>query len=239
MSCNNRCQHSNSLALLLVTLCLSVLAPLAAQAAIHACKLADGSITYQDNACAVTPKPEKKKASRSAAIPFSIDKSWFEKPSVVPDRAVCTEAGCHCGMFSRKFKNGLPLAIADSLYLDGSWHRFDSTVLQLELPADNPFAKMDLKNERDEAACNILMSQKTLRLFGDDVLRELRNKKRYAEERGLDNPDDCDAGDMLACEYTDLIAIYDSIQTDIKSLRNVTRLQDESDVLETAVSNQP
>lgn len=231
--------HRNSVVRLLAILCLWTIPLLGAQAAIHACKLPDGSVTFQDNACAVVPEPKKKAVAQTETIPFAIDKSWFDKPSVIPDRAVCTQAGCHCGMFSRKFKSGLPLAVADSLYLDGSWHRFESTLIQLELPTDDPFAKSDLRNERDEAACNILMSQKTLRLFGDDVLSELRSKKRYAEERGLDNPDDCDAGDMLACEYTDLIAIYDSIQTDIKSLRNISRLNEEIDPLETAVSDLP
>jgi len=131
----------------------------------------------------------------------------------------------------------LPLAIADALYLDGSWHRLENTLLQLDMPGKNTFELPDLQKERDEAACNILMSQKTLRLFGDEVLRELRTKKRYAEERGLDNPEDCDNGDDTVCSYTDMIMLYDRIQGDIKGLKRNSRESD--DTLESAENALP
>lgn len=134
-------------------------------------------------------------------------------------------------MFSRKFKDGLPLAIADALYLDGSWHRLDSTVLQLEKDDLSSIDRADLRNERDEAACNILMSQKMLRVFGPDILRDLRNKKRYAEDRGLDDPADCVSGDEVACTYTDLITLYERIQMDIKALRSRSRIASDDDDL--------
>jgi len=127
-------------------------------------------------------------------------------------------------MFTRKFENGLPFAIADALYLDGSWHRFDNTLIALEALDLNATKRRSLRLERDEAACNILMSQKTLQLFGADVLRELRNKKRYAEDRGLDDPMDCDAGDALVCSHTDLIDVYERIRSDIKALSNRERI---------------
>lgn len=134
-------------------------------------------------------------------------------------------------MFSRKFKGGLPQAIADALYLDGSWHRFESTMMQLEQAELTAFARADLRKERDEAACNVLISQKILRLFGAQVLRELRAKKRYAEERGLDDPAACDSGDDLACTYTDLIAVYERIQADIKSMSGRARFESDEDDL--------
>ena len=168
---------------------------------------------------------------KEAAIPFGIEKTWFDTPAVVPDRAICTDSGCHCGMFSRKFKNGLPLAIADALYLDGSWHRLDSSIMQLEVDNLSSMAQADLRKARDEAACNILMSQQVLRSYGDDVLRELRDKKRYAEDRGLDDPAECDAGDTLVCSYTDLITIYERIQLDIKAMRSRARVEPEEETM--------
>ena len=188
-------------------------------AAIHACKQADGSVTFQDSACPVVVKKAPKVSSVASSIPFGLDKSWFEKPEVAPDRAICTEAGCHCDMYSRTFDSGLPLAVADALYLDGSWHRLDIKMDQLSNEPGNAVTRSDLNREIDEAACNILMSQQTLRLFGTKTLRALRDQKRYAEDRGLDNPDDCDAGDDLVCKYTDTIAIYERIQADIRSLK--------------------
>lgn len=200
-----------------------------ASAAIHACKLADGTVTFQDTACPVIPVVKAKAAPKKKSIPFGIEKTWFDKPSVIPDRAICTKTECHCGMYSRQFDNGLPFAIADALYLDGSWHRFDSTLILLEDLSLSATKKNVLRKERDEAACNILMSQKTLELFGADVLRELRNKKRYAEDRGLDDPADCDAGDMIVCEHTDLIDVYARIQSDIKAMRTRARVDSEVD----------
>ncbi len=140
-------------------------------------------------------------------------------------------------MYSRKYKNGLPLAIADALYLDGSWHRLESTLIALELPDKNVFERADLRKERDEAACNILMSQKTLRLFGTKVLTDLRQKKRYAEERGLDNPEDCDAGDTMVCTYTEMVQLYDRIQGDIKALRRNARITEEQSLLEATAND--
>lgn len=213
----------------MVLCCLFLLPAPTANAAIHACRLADGTVTFQDTACAVVPKAKAKKANKQPTIPFGIEKTWFDTPPVVPDRAICTKTECHCGMYSRKFKGGLPIAIADALYLDGSWHRLDSTLLQLEDTSLNSIAKADLRKARDEAACNILMSQQILRTFGDEVLRELRDKKRYAEDRGLDNPADCDAGDNLVCSYTDLITVYERIQVDIRAMRGRARVESDDD----------
>lgn len=204
--------------------------------AIHSCQLADGTVTFQDTACPIIPVAKAKAAPKKKSIPFGIEKTWFDAPSHVPDRASCTKTECHCGMFTRKFENGLPFAIADALYLDGSWHRFDSTLLSLEELNLNATKRRELRLERDEAACNILMSQKTLQLFGADVLRELRNKKRYAEDRGLDDPADCDAGDMLVCTHTDLIDVYQRIRSDIKALSTRGRVasDEDKDVLATS-----
>lgn len=215
----------------IAALCWVFLLPQNAYSTINACRLADGTVTFQDTACPVIPKAKVKKAPKKAAIPFGIEKTWFDMPAVVPDRAICTDSGCHCGMFSRKFKNGLPLAIADALYLDGSWHRLDSTIVQLQDESLSSIAQADLRKARDEAACNILMSQQVLRSFGDDVLRELRDKKRYAEDRGLDDPAECDAGDTLVCSYTDLIMVYERIQSDIKAMRGRARIESDDETV--------
>lgn len=214
-------------------LCLFLLPAHTVSSAIHTCTLADGTVTFQDTTCVVIPKAKAEKVRKKAAIPFGMEKTWFDTPAVAPDRAICTKTGCHCDMFSRKFKNGLHLAIADALYLDGSWHRLDSSIMLLEDNTLGSVDRADLRKARDESACNVLMSQQVLRLFGDDVLRELRNKKRYAEDRGLDNPADCDAGDDLVCSYTDLITLYERIQSDIKALSSRARVTSDEDTLAT------
>ncbi len=220
--------------------CLLLLPLSNAFSAIHSCRLADGTVTFQDSPCAVIPVKADKPKARVAKVPLGMAKSWFDKPSVVPDRAICTKSGCHCDMYSRKFKSGLPLAIADALYLDGSWHRLDSSLLMLELGENTLSAtdRIDLQKERDEAACNILMSQQILRLYGKEVLRELRNKQRYAEDRGLDDPADCDAGDTLVCTHTEAIDLYSRIRADIKALTNQSRIATDDESLATSENEQ-
>jgi len=212
--------------LLVLIVSLWLMSVTTASAGIRACKQADGSVVFQDSVCEVVQQVQTK-SREQGRIPFGIEKSWFDTPSVVPDRAICTPSGCHCGMFSRKFKYGLPLAIADSLYLDGNWHRLESTLMRLELESNSSIELADLRRERDEAACNILMSQKTLRLYGNEVMKELNAKQRYAEERGLDDPAECDAGDLVVCEHTDSITLFERIKNDIRSLKNSPRVSDD------------
>ena len=194
------------------------------QAGITTCTLDDGSVVFQDTVCAVIPEPESKSVSVANNVPLGIDKTWFDAPSAIPHSVECTFAGCDCGEYSREFKHGLALAIADALYLDGSWHRFEIKMSQVERSIQGTTEFGDLLQERNEAACNILMSQKTLRLFGESALKQLRVQKRHAEDRGWDNPADCDAGDAAICEHTDNIALYNRIISDIQALSITARV---------------
>jgi len=192
------------------------------------CTLADGSVVFQDTACTVEPKPAAKPVSIANTIPLGIEESWFDSPGIKPNETVCTQRGCDCGKYFREFKNGLPMAIADALYLDGSWHRLEAKLSQLEITALGSAEYELLKAERDEAACNISMSQKTLRMFGEKTLAKLRGQKRHAEDMGWDNPEDCDAGIARVCEHTDNIALYNRIRSDIRALSIAARTSDDS-----------
>jgi len=156
-------------------------------AGITTCTLDDGSVVFQDTACAAIPEPITKTTPVANIVPLGIDKSWFDTPGDIPYRADCTRAGCDCGEYYREFKYGLAQAIADGLYLDGSWLRFDATVNQLELTTHDhsSIEYHDLLKERNEAACNILMSQKTLQLYGKHALKQLQTQKRKAIDMGV------------------------------------------------------
>lgn len=211
---------------LLAMLCLSQFAAPTAFGGIKVCKLSDGTVVFQDTECAVIPKTaENTSATGPKTIPFGIEKSWFDEPPVMPARAACNDSGCQCGDNRRKFDSGIAMALADALYLDGSWHRLEATLAEMARSSFNHPEIDDLSRQRDEAACNILMSQLTLRMFGEQTLAQLRAKKRYAEDRGLDNPDDCDAGDISICEYTDNIALYHRLLSDIKALATMARVE--------------
>lgn len=192
---------------------------------IFSCPTANGSVTFQDTPCAVSKKPEKTKKKRLARVPFGIHKSWFEKPQIVPDDAYCSKSGCQCDAYSRDFDSGLALAIADALYLDGSWHRLSGKLIEYNNHVGSSAEKQHVKLDVNEAACNILMSQKILKLYAEDALKDLRRDKRYAEDRGWDTYDDCLEGNTTACQYADKTALYDRIQLDIKNL-HVSRYKD-------------
>jgi len=196
-----------------------------AHAGIKSCTLADGSTVFQDTPCVVIPKTNADASPKPKAVPFGIEKTWFDVPDT-NERAFCTATGCDCGDSRRQFENGLPLAIADALYLDGSWHRLEATLSQMQLSTTATYEYEDLMRERDEAACNILMSQKTLRMFGADVLAQLRDSKRYAEDMGLDDPEDCEAGQINVCEHIDNIDLYKRISSDIRALTRTSRNND-------------
>jgi len=204
--------------------CLSILPAHGLNAGITACKLADGSVVFQDTACIVTPEHRADKKPTNRPIPLGIEKTWFDQPSVVPHLVACSSLGCDCGEYFREFKNGLPIAVADALYLDGSWHRLEATLAQLELTSKGSLEYHELADERDEAACNILMSQKTLRMFGQKAVDMLRTRKRYAEDMGWDNPNDCDAGLPNRCDHSDNIALYHRILSDSKALGRTARI---------------
>lgn len=208
--------------------CLCSLAVQLTHAGITKCTLADGSIVFQDTVCTVIPKPEVKTEPPIKTIPFKMDKTWFDAPSVVPHQVVCTKSGCECGAYYREFDSGLATAIADALYLDGSWHRLEQTLSEIKLSELRSPRYFELARERDEAACNILMSQKTLRMFGERALAELRTKKQHAETNGLDKPDECDAGNLDICEHTNDIALYNRILADIQALSGTARTNDDS-----------
>ena len=189
-------------------------------AAIYACKTPSGT-TFQDNPCklvaASADKTVKKKQFNK--LPVDIEKSWLEKPISATYTAWCDKNGCECGPYDRVFDAGMVLAVADALYLDGSWHRYDSYSLQLVQEQHDGSKKIAINTALDEAACNILMSQTILRKYTGAALKELRASKREAEDRGYDTPEACGLEDTEACEIYSKYELYQRMMQDIKALK--------------------
>jgi len=186
-------------------------------AAIHACTTADGSTIFQDQPC---PRqvPVESKAMVAARAPLGIHDSWFVKPAQSQGRAFCDKRGCECARHERSHDGSLARAIADALYMDASWHRYEvSEALWQETPVDSSqrFAR---RADLIEASCSVMMSQQILKQFADPALAELRRKAQEAEERGYDIPDVCDSGDMIACDYYDAIELFKRLSRDSRAL---------------------
>jgi len=187
-------------------------------AAIHACTTADGSTIFQDRPC---PRrvPVESNAMVSARAPLGIHDSWFVKPEQSQGRAFCDKRGCECEKHERSHNGSLTRAVADALYMDASWHRYEvSEALWQETPV-NSSRRYDRRADLIEASCSVMMSQQLLKQFADPTLTELRNKAQEAEERGYDIPDVCDSGDMTACDYYDAAELFKRLSRDAHALQ--------------------
>lgn len=175
-------------------------------------------------------------------LPAGMHNSWFDRPEFAVGTAICDRGGCQCGEIRRGHDSGLNFAVADSLYLDGNWHRYEAAIAQLQSASTGAAQARELEAGVSDAACDILISQETLKRFGDEALRSMRTKARNAEDRGSDYPELCDTEtpsessddsndlarfdmasfkvfDEQACErYTDLIR-YRNMVNDAQALR--------------------
>ncbi len=191
--------------------------PSGVRAAIYACPTGDGTTVFQDRPC---PRavPVETPAMQAARAPLGIHDSWFVKPLHAEGRAFCDKRGCECGPHERRHNGSLARAVADALYMDTGWHRYDiSEALWLETPV-NSARRYDSRAEMTEASCAVMMSQQLLKQFAEDVSAKLRQMALQAEERGYDIPDPCDAGDDLACDYYDAMILYQRLARDAKAL---------------------
>ncbi len=189
-------------------------------AGVYSCKTANG-VTFQDSPCTLAKAPENKpkvKQSRNRQ-PAGIHKTRLENPSGSRYSAWSDMNGCECGPYDKAFDAGAQLAVADALYLDGSWHRYDNLKLQLRGEAHDAAKKFEISTALEEAACEILMSQKIIKKFTRFTLKELKSVKVDAQARGYDTPDACDGGDFVACDYYSKIELYQRMLLDIKALK--------------------
>lgn len=175
-------------------------------------------MVYQDSPCPFK-KSLKPTSKASNGYPLAIHESWFEIPEQAQERAFCDRRGCECDHQVKKHQNSLIKAIADALYIDGSWHRYEASYqVWLQTPTSSPesFEAHDLMQE---ASCDVMMSQTLLRKFANDAMVILRKHMRTAEERGYDVEQPCLDGIPEACELFDFVQYYKQIQIDSASLR--------------------
>ncbi len=185
--------------------------------AIFACQTGQ-DVVYQDAPCAIKKSPKLVAKTRNK-YPLAIDESWFDIPEQAEERAFCDRGGCECGRIEKNHRNSLVQAIADALYIDGSWHRYTSSY---EVWLNTPTSSADSYEAREqmlEASCDVMMSQTLLRNFAEAAMAVLRKQVRTAEERGYDIEQPCLEGIPEACEFFDYVQYYKRIQADSASLR--------------------
>jgi len=170
---------------LLCAVGLSLLAcsPGIVRAGIHVCPVAGGADQYQDRPCEApappgtdTPEPAAPDtADRLVRAPAGIAPGWLARPERARYQAFCDRRGCECGSLERFFHDDLSIAVADALYIDGAWLRYESRVAAMDA-ATSSMARFAAHAELDDAACDLLMSQRTLHLFVEPTLERLRHE---------------------------------------------------------------
>lgn len=195
-------------------------------AGVYACAKAGGGTVFQDNPCPVVKSPELPSKPKATNFPLGIHNSWFDKPKHAPDIAFCSKRSCDCGPFVRRNKAGMTQAIADALYLDGSWHRLENALLALQKVQLEQRNDYDAHYEVQEASCNILMSQKLLLKYANATVSKLSNSRKQVENNQEAIIKLCDNGNKAACQLLDEKYLHQQITADAEALKR-NRLQQE------------
>lgn len=201
--------------LLIVT---SLLMPGTAAAAIHACPDESGSVVYQDRPCAVK-KSVVKAAEPVRRYPFNMHQSWFKIPDQAIERAYCDKRGCECGTLEQPHNGSLAQAVADSLYIDGRWHRYETSYLEWFESASDSAESHSSREAMLEASCEVMISQVLIRDYAKDVVATVKKHKNKAEERGFDIDEPCLQGIPSACRYLEYVKLYNRLILDATALK--------------------
>lgn len=200
-------------------------------AAIFACQSGE-AVVYQDRPC---PQQKSTASTKKSAyhFPLGMHESWFDLPPQAEDRAFCDRRGCECGQIERKHHDSLIRSVADALYLDGSWHRYEMAVDAWMESTGPTSANYDLRAQVLESACEIMMSQVLLRNYAQSSLQALKKRAQTAEERGFDVELPCAQGIEQACSYYESVQLLNRLRRDAAALsrERVDETLAESDVL--------
>lgn len=191
--------------------------PITGNTAIFACQSGE-AVIFQDRPCP-QKKPQANTQKTNYRFPLSIHESWFELPAQAEERAFCDRRGCECGRLEKMHQDSLIQSVADALYLDGSWHRYDAAYQAwMQSPASSS-ESFDLREQMLEASCEIMMSQVLLRNYADDAVVILKKRVRTAEERGYDVELPCLQGIPEACAFYESVQLLTRLRQDASALK--------------------
>lgn len=193
-------------------------------AGIHTCKEPTGELIFQDRPCPENPQ-RSSEIKKTRYLPLGIHESWFAIPDQAADRAFCDSKGCECGDIVQRYAGSLERAVADSMYLDGAWHRYEESYNRW-LDASGDATEISISQQQMmDASCHVMMAQELLRKHGEAIATSLKSAKRFAEERGFDVDAPCKEGIPDACLYLDRLNLYKRLIKDAKALKNPRGLE--------------
>lgn len=195
-----------------------------ADAAIYACPTANGDVAYQDRPCEKksdnkTSTPSAESSVNDSEYPLGMHPSWFAAPAHAPQPAYCDRLGCDCASLTRNFRAGLVAAVADALFLEASWHRYAESVIRIESDPPKGFAYLELQAEISDSACEVQMSQITLKNYAGNAVERMKLNASNAELRGNTQFEQCDGTNAQVCADVDAYSLYERVQMDLDTLR--------------------
>lgn len=110
-------------------------------------------------------------------------------------------------------------AVADALFLEASWHRYVQSVVKSETETLKGRARMEQEIEIAESACDLQMSQMTLKNYGELGLKQLETAAARADARGHVNVEQCDGTDSAVCDDVDAYQLHQRVLQDLQTLK--------------------
>ena len=197
------------------------------QAAIYACPTGNGDTAYQDRPCEQVKTPEVSKSADvedaqhpRTGYPLGLHPSWFIAPAYAPQPAYCDRLGCDCASQARNFRHGLDNAVADALFLEATWHRYSEQVITMETDPPTGLAYLQLQVNIEESACDIQMSQATIRNYVVRAMKTLEKKSVAAERRGNTDFSQCEDPASVQCKDVEAYQLYQRVLMDLETLRS-------------------
>jgi len=201
-----------------------------AHTAIYACPTGNGDTAYQDRPCAIVKAPKKSGSTDSASstahsdnqpeYPLGIHPSWFTPPALAPQPAYCDRLGCDCASQTRNFRHGLIAAVVDALFLEAAWHRYSSQITMKENEPPKGLRYLQLQIDIEESACEIQMSQTTIRNYAAHAVKKIEDKAELAEQRGNTDYSQCEDPSSSECADVEAYQLYKRVLMDLETLRS-------------------
>ena len=97
--------------------------------------------------------------------------------------------------------------------------RYTEQVIEMELDPPKGLARMQLRASIEDLACDIQMSQSTIRNYVKGAFENIKQKAELAEDRGNTDYSQCDDEGSVQCDDVEAYQLYQRVTLDIETLR--------------------
>ncbi|MGL1958995.1 MAG: DUF4124 domain-containing protein [Colwellia sp.] len=147
-------------------------------AEIFKCTDENGAVIFQDQQC--TNDAEEIIINNQDKGPFGFHSSWFVSPRIGSGHASCSETGCTCKELTYEYQQDVNSRTLNALSsLPSSWNNYESQLSRYLKTKKNGHSPRNKKN-LDTAGCRIAFHQKTIKLYYEEVSKNIQNEHNMA-----------------------------------------------------------